>query len=154
MLDQNLTEHFKLREFLVTSTGLPNNPDAIVRQRLIMLARYLERVRKACNDLPITITSGYRSRAVNNAVGGSKTSAHRLGWAADIKVKGRTPWQVAKTIRALGGFDQLIYEPSRNIVHVSIDPRMRGQVLMQEGGPGTAIVPGLPKWTGMAANDN
>ena len=78
-IDKNLTKHFKLREFLVTSTGLPNHPDAIVRQRLIVLAVYLERVRKAGNDLPITITSGYRSRAVNNAVGGSKTAAMVMG---------------------------------------------------------------------------
>lgn len=42
-------------------------------------------------------------------------------------------------------FDQLILEISRNIVHLSFDPRLRGQVRTQAKGPGTEIVVGLPE---------
>lgn len=71
---------------------------------------------------PIIITSGYRSRRVNELVGGSKTSQHLTGKAADFHVRGFTPQQmnvVYQTIQMLFDFDQLIFYPSKNIIHVS-----------------------------------
>ena len=71
---------------------------------------------------PIIITSGYRSQRVNNLVGGSKTSQHMLGKAADIHIQGYTPQQmdiVYQTIQMCYDFDQLIFYPSKNIIHVS-----------------------------------
>lgn len=71
---------------------------------------------------PIIITSGYRSQRVNELVGGSKTSQHLLGKAADIHVQGYTPQQmdmVYRTIQMYYDFDQLIFYPSKNIIHVS-----------------------------------
>ena len=71
---------------------------------------------------PIIITSGYRSQKVNELVGGSKTSQHLLGKAADIHVQGYTPQQmdvVYQTIQMCYDFDQLIFYPSKNIIHVS-----------------------------------
>ena len=71
---------------------------------------------------PIIITSGYRSQRVNELVGGSKTSQHMLGKAADIHVQGYTPQQmdmVYRTIQMYYDFDQLILYPSKNIIHVS-----------------------------------
>ena len=71
---------------------------------------------------PIIITSGYRSQRVNELVGGSKTSQHMLGKAADIHVQGYTPQQmdmVYRTIQMYFDFDQLIFYPSKNIIHVS-----------------------------------
>lgn len=73
---------------------------------------------------PIIITSGYRSQRVNELVGGSKTSQHLLGKAADIHVQGYTPQQmdtVYRTIQMYYDFDQLIFYPSKNIIHVSWD---------------------------------
>lgn len=73
-------------------------------------------------DRPIIITSGYRSQRVNELVGGSKTSQHLSGKAADIHVQGYTPQQmnvVYQTIQMCCDFDQLIFYPSRNIIHVS-----------------------------------
>lgn len=71
---------------------------------------------------PIIITSGYRSRRINELVGGSKTSQHLTGKAADFHVRGFTPQQmnvVYQTIQMIFDFDQLIFYPSKNIIHVS-----------------------------------
>lgn len=71
---------------------------------------------------PVIITSGYRSRRVNELVGGSKTSQHLTGKAADIHVQGYTPRQmdmVFRSIQMYYDFDQLIFYPSKNIIHVS-----------------------------------
>lgn len=71
---------------------------------------------------PIIITSGYRSQRVNELVGGSKTSQHLTGKAADFHVLGYTPQQmdvVYQTIQMCFDFDQLIFYPSKNIIHVS-----------------------------------
>lgn len=138
-----LTRHFSLAEMIVTKTGIDNWPTIEERARLRKLCQYLEKVRDLLGGSPITVKSAYRNEAVNRAVGGTPTSAHRFGYAADISVKGKTASSVARIIMSHGGFDQLIYEPSRGIVHVSIDPRMRGQVLTQRSGPRTALVPGI-----------
>lgn len=71
---------------------------------------------------PIIITSGYRSQQVNELVGGSKTSQHLSGKAADIHIQEYTPQQmdmVYRTIQMYYDFDQLIFYPSKNIIHVS-----------------------------------
>lgn len=73
---------------------------------------------------PIIITSGYRSQRVNELVGGSKTSQHLTGQAADFHVQGYTPQQmdvVYQTIQMCFDFDQLIFYPSKIIIHVSWD---------------------------------
>ncbi len=59
----------------------------------------------------IIVTSGYRNEKLNNAVGGSKTSAHRYGLAADIHPKSGSILDLAAQIAESGiGFDQLILE--------------------------------------------
>lgn len=71
---------------------------------------------------PIVITSGYRSQQVNELVGGSKTSQHLLGQAADIHVQGFTPEQmeiVYEIVQMYLDFDQLIFYPSKDIIHIS-----------------------------------
>jgi len=91
----------------------------------------------------IEITSGYRNPQVNRAVGGVPNSAHALGLAADFHVHGFTDLEAAKRIRDSAlKFDQLIFEKNR-CVHISIDPRMRRQVLRQPGGPGSPVHQGL-----------
>lgn len=71
---------------------------------------------------PIIITSGYRSKRVNELVGGSIFSQHMSGKAADIHVQGYTPEQmgmVYSTIQMYYDFDQLILYPYKNIIHIS-----------------------------------
>ena len=91
-----------------------NNINALVNNVLDPLRARIGR--------PIIITSGYRSQRVNELVGGSKTSQHLLGKAADIHVQGYTPQQmdmVYRTIQMYYDFDQLIFYPSKNIIHIS-----------------------------------
>lgn len=71
---------------------------------------------------PIIITSGYRSKRVNELVGGSIFSQHMSGKAADIRVQGYTPEQMDMVycmIQMYYGFDQLILYPYKNIIHIS-----------------------------------
>lgn len=129
-----LTTHFSLEEFCRSSVaerrGIDNTPSSLVVGRLRVVAEGLEKVRAALPifNTPILVDSGYRCPELNGAVGGSKTSAHVEGWAADILVKGIPPLEAARAIQASGIlFDQLIYEGSW--VHISFDPRMRQEVL-------------------------
>lgn len=78
-----LSKNFTLSEFCVTNTGLPNNPDMLSRANLSLLARkILQPIRERAGILKIS--SGYRSPEVNKAVGGSESSQHCDGEAADI----------------------------------------------------------------------
>ena len=88
-------------------------------------AQKLEEVRALLGGNAIVVSSGYRPK-VNVAIGGSHTSAHCLGHAADFTLSGfGTPLEVARAIAAsplMKGVDQLIYE-HRAWVHISFDPR-------------------------------
>lgn len=132
-----LSTHFDLAEFTISQTAsrldLDNTPDADTIARLKITAEALEDVR-ALLGKPILISSGYRSKAVNHAVGSSDTSAHVKGWAVDFISPSFGSVQAICRVLAKSGieFDQLIEEGSW--VHLSFDPRMRGQVLTMRDG--------------------
>jgi hypothetical protein len=138
-----LSEHFSLAELTVTNTGLDNSPDESQEANLIILAAFLEKVRHVLHDQPVTIDSAFRSAAVNAAVGGVPDSAHALGYAADLTCDGYgPPFQVARALSAAADegeikFDQLIYE--QTWVHISRDPRLRGQRLTHVPANGSYI---------------
>jgi len=109
-----LTEHFSLAELSRSNTatrrGLDNTPPTWAVANLRLVAHALEHVRSHYG-LPVRVYSGYRSETVNNACGGSKTSAHKLGLAADFVVPGEPVIEVCRWVeRNLTGFDQVIYE--------------------------------------------
>lgn len=143
-LSRNFTLNEMTRSDTARKLGLSNQPTPEHLANLKVTALGLEMVRTTLYDYPVTVHSGYRAEAVNKAVGGTDTSAHAEGYAADITVESYTPLDVAKRIReSTVPFDQLIYEPSRGVVHISFDPRLRRQVLTQKGGPGTPILQGI-----------
>jgi uncharacterized protein YcbK (DUF882 family) len=124
-----MTPHFSLAELTASATarrqGLDNTPTPEALQRLALTAAMLERVR-AHLGVPIVVTSGYRSRAVNAAVGGVTSSDHAIGAAADIVApQFGMPYAVAKAlalhVNALG-IGQIIYESvgGKHWVHLSI----------------------------------
>jgi hypothetical protein len=132
MSDGKLSEHFKLKELIVTNTGLDNSPPNAIIDNLHTLAQTLERVRFACKNNPVTILSGYRSPDVNAKVGGSKTSAHMKGLAADFVVGNMTLKEIFSAIRKSGiSYDQLILEPSW--VHIGLAAKPRQQNLIYDG---------------------
>ena len=90
-----LTEHFSLQEMCKTNVkGVSNAPDAKATANLYRVCGWLEELRKEWNntygdgDDPIIINSAFRNPVVNKAVGGSLTSNHLTGCAADIRVLG------------------------------------------------------------------
>ena len=94
-----LSEHMTLAELTKTNTGIENVPSETQVENLKRLCRWLERLRRRWNDLyaddggvgmeePLIVNSGYRSPAVNKAVGGAPTSNHLTGCAVDIRVAG------------------------------------------------------------------
>ena len=91
-----LSQHFTLGELCKTSakTQDGNIPSHVHIENLKRLCGWLEMLRSEWNkrygegDDPIVINSGYRSEAVNKAVGGVKGSNHLTGCAADIRVAG------------------------------------------------------------------
>ena len=78
-----LSPNFSLEELIYTSTGLPNDPSTGAKEKLLYLANYLlQPVRDRWGAL--TISSGFRSMAVNSVVNGSAGSQHLYGEAADF----------------------------------------------------------------------
>jgi len=138
-----LTEHFHLDEFTTSQTAsrqnLNNEPPRQVVENLKKLAFTLESVRTLLG-YPLHINSGYRSPALNAAIGGVKNSAHLLGYAADfICPQYGSPLSICHFIAnsKLIQFDQLIEEGTW--VHISVDPRFRGQILTKKPGGGYSV---------------
>lgn len=124
-----LTKNFTLAELCVTTKALDNTPDAESKEWLADLAGFILQPLRDHVGVPVNVSSGYRSEAVNRAAGGAKRSQHRFGQAADFVVAGISPREVCETIIALKlPFDQLIQEHGR-WVHVSISLHPRRQVL-------------------------
>ena len=128
-------KYFSLAELIRGETaekrGIPNVPGADVVAELHRLMDYLDSVRENYGA-PIRISSGYRSPALNAAVGGKPTSQHLKGQAADLVTDDLK--KLGNVIRRIGGFDQLIYEHvgGARWIHVSIAPEgrpPRGEVL-------------------------
>lgn len=127
-----LTPHFSLAELTVTKTKIDNTPPKDVIEVLRTTAFYMEKVRELLGNVAITINSGYRSPDVNRAVGGTSNSSHTYGYAVDFTAYGHTPLTISNILAKSNlKFDQLIYE--KTWVHISFDPRMRGNILTLKG---------------------
>lgn len=129
-----LTPNFTLAELTrspyARRHGLDNSATPSIIANLTELALLLEKVRLACGA-PVIVSSGYRSPKVNTGVGGSKTSAHMQGMAADFTVLGQAPKHTAQVLATMAkqlDFDQLILEFD-SWVHIGIADRPRRQVL-------------------------
>lgn len=90
MHDIQLSTHFKLSEFLRSETasarGIDNTPSIEVVSNLQQLCIHVLEPLRAYFNTPIVVSSGYRSPALNKAVGGSTTSQHMTGEAADLRI--------------------------------------------------------------------
>ena len=91
-----LTTNFSLNEFNKRNYNVPTD----VLRNLIELAKNLQVLRDEVKK-PIKITSGYRPAELNAKVGGATKSRHITGEAADFKIEGYTPKQVAAIIEKL-----------------------------------------------------
>lgn len=91
-----ITANFSLGEFNKANAPMADS----VKANIITLAKNLQVLRDEIK-IPITISSGYRSPEHNARIGGARASRHIVGDAADIKVTGMTPRQVAEVIERL-----------------------------------------------------
>jgi zinc D-Ala-D-Ala carboxypeptidase len=136
-----ISEHLTLAELIRSESakrlGISNQPTPEHLDNMKILAENVfEPIRKHFN-VPIYISSGYRSEALNKAIKGSKTSQHCKGQAIDIDMDGSglvSNAQVFEYIKSTLEFDQLIYEHgdayNPDWVHVSyVGEGNRKQVL-------------------------
>jgi hypothetical protein len=123
-----LTQHFTLAELTASATaqrlGIDNAPPPELVPRLVRTAEMLERIRSTLG-VPVIVTSGYRGREVNQAVGGVTSSDHTQGHAADIVApRYGTPYEIAKALAPMVSvlqIGQIILEgvKGKQWVHVS-----------------------------------
>ena len=153
-----LSKHFKLEEFeksmTATRKGIENKAGSGEIKNLTDLCYGVLEPVRAKFDKPITITSGYRSPELCEAIGSKSTSQHTKGEAADFEIAGISNLQVALWIENNTDFDQLILEfwkegePNSGWIHASFcEGSNRKQVLTYSGGE---YKNGLPdaKWSG------
>lgn len=94
-----LTPNFRLSEFVRDVDPLPPQP---IIDNLFRLANRLQVIRDLLGK-PIKITSGYRTKAHNEAVGGKPNSQHLYGCAADILIDGMPPRAVQEYLKNWNG---------------------------------------------------
>ena len=135
----NLSKNFTLSEFERSNKAIElridNTAPVFLLRNVQCLADRLQLIRNALNA-PITISSGYRCAALNKAVGGSSTSQHQLGLAADIVCSRLSAQALYEVIVDLGiSFDQLIIEKAggKEWVHISVQPAERNEKLLYDG---------------------
>lgn len=127
-----LSKNFSLAELTYSGTaitkGLDNTPSAnIISSMQILVDSILQPLRDQLGK-PLKINSCYRAPAVNTAVGGSATSDHCKGQAADIEIAGMSNVALANYIASNFKYTQLILEfftqgdPNSGWVHVSYNP--------------------------------
>ena len=116
---KQLAPGFRVREFRCRD----GSDTIMIDQTLAVL---LQAIREHFNK-PITITSGYRTAAHNTAVGGSRSSQHLLGKAADIQVADTTVEAVAAYAESLmpdwGGVGRYPVKSGRAKGWVHVDTR-------------------------------
>ena len=153
-----LTNNFTLEELTKSETALrqniDNTPTVEVVENLTRLAeKVLQPVREHYGK-GVKVNSGFRSLAVNAAVGGvqgAKPSDHTRGMAADIEIPGLPNAELAQWIEANLEYTQVILEfytqgiPDSGWVHVSYDPsslRKQSLTAVKQNGK-TVYLPGL-----------
>jgi len=134
-LSKNLSLAEVVRSESAKRRGIKNMPTP---EHLENLKKLAEKIFQPIRDhfgVPIHISSGYRSKELNAAIGGSATSQHCKGEALDIDMDGTsvTNKQVFEFIKDNLPFDQLIWEFGDNNnpdwVHVSYGSRNRKEIL-------------------------
>lgn len=143
--DDWVTEHFSWREMTRSQTaarrGIDNTPNTEQRKNIAYTAAQLEKIRayvaeKYGAPRAVIVSSGFRCLTLNRAIGGSTTSAHIYGLAADFDIQGLTSPQTARLIKDMAdkeliAYDQLILEYPKHgnaaWVHIGFKPNGQGQ---------------------------
>lgn len=112
-----LSENFKVSEFLCHGNGCCKTGK--VDEKLVEI---VQKIRTHFGK-PVHISSAYRCSTWNEAVGGVSGSYHCYGQAADIKVEGIAPAEVAKYAESIGVLGIGLYETDKDGHFVHVDTR-------------------------------
>jgi hypothetical protein len=127
-----LTPNFSLEELTFSQTAarsrIDNVPDDTQIAALQALCENILQPLREALSVPIVVSSGYRSHALNHAVGGARDSQHTRGEAADITSPAMSTEELFTRVLELDlPFDQLIYEGGRQAVWVHVSFREETQ---------------------------
>jgi uncharacterized protein YcbK (DUF882 family) len=128
-------KYFTIKELCKSSTAIQrkidNTPNSEIIKNLEKLVDFILDPLREKYGKPIKVNSGYRCPALNKAVGGSKTSHHMTGLAADITVGSPTKNKALfdLIIKMDLPYDQVIDEKNFRWVHVSYSDKPRKQIL-------------------------
>ena len=144
-----LSENFSLEELIRSSTAMRIGIDNIPNdEHLKNLQVVVDEIAQPLRDhfgKPVRINSGYRSPALNDAIGGSKKSQHSKGEAIDLEIDGVSNMEVAGWITENCDYDQVILEfynpaegPNSGWVHASCKAdlsqnRKRNLIALKDG---------------------
>lgn len=138
-----LSKNFSLNELtksqIATRYGIKNEPNTKQIENLKILCEQILQPVRDHYQLPVVVSSGYRSPAVNAKAGSGGTSQHLIGQAADFEVPGLSNLEVARWISKNLDFDQLILEyydgknPNSGWIHCSYGGQQRQQKLIFNG---------------------
>jgi zinc D-Ala-D-Ala carboxypeptidase len=120
LYQSKLTSRYRLsKNFVLGELASKDGADRVLVHPGLMVA--LQAIRDAAGR-PITITSGYRTAAHNKAVGGSPSSYHVRGMAADITWGGSIHglWEIVLSTVELGGMK--LYA-DRRFIHIDVGPQ-------------------------------
>ena len=150
-----LSDNFSLKEMIKSQTALrkdiDNEPGEEEIENLKLLCENVLQPVREYYGKAVRVNSGYRSPELNSAIGGSKTSDHCKGMAADIEINGVANAELAEWIEKNCEFRQLILEfytpgiPDSGWVHVSYnweDNDKKVMTAMKENGK-TVYKPGF-----------
>lgn len=118
-----MKSYFTLAELTRSATadrlGLDNTPDAACRRQLERLMRVVLNPAREALGMPVYVNSGYRSPAVNRAVGGVPNSYHLQGRAADLDTRCGCNRQLFDVLSRLP-HTELLWEQGGRWVHVAL----------------------------------
>ena len=124
-----LSDNFSLKEMIKSQTAtrkdIDNEPGEEEIENLKLLCENVLQPVRENYGKAVRVNSGYRSPELNSAIGGSRTSDHCKGFAADIEINGVANAELAEWIESNCDFKQLILEfykkdePNSGWIHVS-----------------------------------
>ena len=121
-----ISKYFDEKETTVSATGkkmkIKNIPNQDEKDNILYTASRMDVIREYLG-VPLTVLSWFRCEELNTTVKGSKTSAHRFGMAVDVYSNKTTSKDIYNKLieaqaKGLLQFDQLIYYPKQNFVHI------------------------------------
>ncbi|MDR3258446.1 MAG: DUF882 domain-containing protein [Fusobacteriaceae bacterium] len=121
--NEKISQYFTMQEAINSDYAnkhhIDNYPkNSLHKKNIIETAKRMDKVRNLLGR-PIRVSSWYRSPKVNNAIGGSDSSAHQDGLAVDFYLKkGQVKKEFNKIKNSSLSYDQLIFYPRGNRAHI------------------------------------